>query len=88
MTRSKERVSAQIESDLLATMRQVARADGVSFEEALEDAIREHVAAWERRHPGVRPVVIAHYRDSLERNRRLYELLAQAEQERCRPSPK
>ena len=86
MTTSKEQVSVQIESELLATIRQVARADGMSFEEALEEAMREHIAAWERRHPGVRPVVIAHYRDSLERNRKLYELLAQTERERCPPS--
>ncbi len=86
MTRSKEQVSAQIESELLATMRQVARADGMSFEAALEDAMREHIAAWECRHPGVRPEIMAHYRDSVERNRRLYELLAEAERERRPPS--
>ena len=41
--------------------------------------MREYVAAWERQHPDVRPGVMAHFRDSLERHRRLYELLAQAE---------
>ena len=74
--------------ELLATMRQVARADGVSFDDALEDAMRLYIAKWRANRPGVRPEIMAHARDSLERNRRLYELLAEAERERCPPSRK
>ncbi len=87
-TIGKEQFTGRAAPELLATMRQVARADGMSFDDALEDAMREHIAAWECRHPDVRPEIMAHYRDSLERNRRLYELLAEAERERCPPSRK
>ena len=37
--------------------------------------MREYLESKER--PKVRPEVMAHYRASLEKNRRLYELLAQ-----------
>ena len=40
----------------------------------LEDAMSSYIEA--RRQQNVRPEVMAHYRASLERNRRLYELLA------------
>ena len=80
MVAEKEPYSASVAAETLAAFRLVAKADGRDFETALEDAMLEYVAAWERSHPGVRPEVLAHYRDSLERNRKLYELLAQAEQ--------
>ena len=79
MATAKEQFTASVDPDLLATMRKVARAEGKDFDSAIEDAMRDYVAAWERRHTGVRPEVMAHYRDSLERNRKLMELLAQAE---------
>ena len=83
---SKEQFTGCVAPELLATMRQVARADGVSFEGALEDAMRLYIAKWRANRPGVRPEIMAHYRDSVERNRRLYELLAEAERERRPPS--
>ena len=83
----KEQFSASVATDVLASFRTVAKAEGrMWFEAALEDAMRECITTWKRSHPGVRPAVIAHSRDSLERNRKLYELLAQAEYERCPPS--
>ena len=83
MAGEKEQFSASVATDVLAAFRTVAKAEGRDFEAALEDAMREYIAAWKRSHPGVRLEVIAHFRDSLERNRKLYELLAQAEHERC-----
>ena len=80
MITAKERFTGRAAPELLAAFRTVAKAGGRDFDAALEDAMREHIAAWERSHPGVRPEVTAHYRDSLERNRKLYELLTQAEQ--------
>ena len=80
MAAEKEQFSASVASATLAAFRSVAKADGRDFQVALEGAMLEYVAAWERVRPGVRPEVLAHYRDSLERNRTLYELLAQAEQ--------
>jgi acyl-CoA reductase-like NAD-dependent aldehyde dehydrogenase len=75
-----QQFSASVVPETLAAFRLIARAEGRDFETALEDAMLEYAAAWQRSHPGVRPDVIAHYRDSLERNRKLMELLAQAEQ--------
>ena len=80
----KEQFTSCAAPELLATMRQVARADGVSF----EDAMRLYIAKWRANRPGVRPEIMAHARDSLERNRRLYELLAEAERGRCPSSRK
>ena len=50
-------------------------AEGRDFETALEDAIRLYVEC--KTGNEVQPDAIAHFRYSLERNRRLYELLAQ-----------
>jgi acyl-CoA reductase-like NAD-dependent aldehyde dehydrogenase len=80
MVAEKEQFSTAVAPETLAAFRLIAKAEGHDFETALEDAMREYVAAWERNHPGVRPEAMAHYRDSVERNRKLMELLAQAEQ--------
>ena len=75
MTTAKERFSGQAAPELLAALRSIARAEGRDFETALEDAMREYVA--NRGESKVQPDAMAHFRASLERNRRLYELLAQ-----------
>ena len=81
-TIGKEQFTGCAAPELLATMKQVARADGVSFDDALEDAMRLYIAKWRANRPGVLPEVMAHARDSLERHRRLYELLAESEQKK------
>ena len=75
MVASREKFSSQVSPDLLAAMREVARNEGRHFQAVLEDAMREYLdnKAWQK----VRPEVMAHFHASLERNRRLYELLAQ-----------
>lgn len=80
MVGEKEQFSALVAAEALAAFRTVAKAKDREFEAALEDVMLDYVAAWKRSHPGVRPEVLGHYRDSLGRNRKLYELLAQAEQ--------
>ena len=75
MVTTKERFSARAAPELLTAMRSIAQAEGRDFEAALEDAMREYV--FNRGEPKVQPEAMAHFRDSLERNRRLYELLAQ-----------
>ena len=75
MTTAKERFSGQAAPELLAALRSIARAEGRDFEATLEDALREYVT--NRGELKVQPDVMAHFRASLERNRRLYELLAQ-----------
>ena len=80
MVTEKEQFSASVATESLAAFRMIAKAEGRDFETALEDAMLEYAVAWQRSHPGVQPEAMAHYRDSLERNRQLYELLAQSEQ--------
>ena len=75
VTTAKEQFSGQASPELLASIREIARAEGRDFETALEDAIRLYVecSAEERTHQEA----MAHYRASVEKNRRLAELLAQ-----------
>ncbi len=75
MVASREKFSSQASPELLKTMRDIARKEGRQFQAVLEDALREYIDSREQRK--VRPEVIAHYRASVEKNRRLAELLAQ-----------
>ena len=75
MVTAKERFSGQAAPELLAAMRSIAQAEGRDFEAALEEAMREYVA--NREEAKIQPEAMAHFRASLERNRQLYELLAQ-----------
>lgn len=75
MVATREKFSSQASPELLAEMRQVARDEGRHFQSVLEDAMREYL---DNKTKGkVRPEVMAHYRASVERHRRLYELLAE-----------
>ena len=75
MSMTREKFSSQAAPELLAGMRQVAQDEGRHFQAVLEDAMRAYLEG--KAQPKVRPEVMAHFRASLERNRRLYELLAQ-----------
>ena len=75
MVTGKEPFSGQAPPELLASIREIALAEGRDFEAALEDALRLYVEC--KTSNDVQPDAIAHFRHSLERNRRLYELLAQ-----------
>lgn len=75
MVAAKEQFSGQASPELLASIREIARAEGREFESALEDALRLYVEC--KTGNDVQPDAVAHFRQSLERNRRLYELLAQ-----------
>ena len=72
---AREKFSSQASPDLLAEMRKVARDEGRHFQSVLEDAMRAYLESRESQQ--VRPEVMAHYRASVEKNRRLAELLAQ-----------
>ena len=76
MVATREKFSSQASPDLLAAMRQVARDEGRHFQSVLEDAMREYLDNKTR--GKVRPEVMAHFRASLERHRRLGELLAKS----------
>ena len=75
MVATREKFSSQASPDLLAALREIARNDGRHFQAVLEDAMRDYIEG--RTQSKVRPEVMAHFYASLEKNRRLYELLAQ-----------
>ncbi len=70
----REKFSSQASPELLATMREIARTEGRQFQAVLEDALRQYVES--RAHEKPRSTVMAHFQASVERNRRLGELLA------------
>ena len=72
---ARETFTSQADPELLAKMREIAQVNERDFEAVLEDAMWVYVTCLEK--PNVRPSVMAHARATLERNRRLYELLAQ-----------
>lgn len=75
MVVAREKFSTQATPELLAGMREVARTEGRQFQAVMEDAMRTYLES--KTQEKVRPEFMAHARDSIERNRRLYELLAQ-----------
>ena len=75
MASTREKFSSQASPELLADLREIARTEGRHFQAVLEDAMQQYIESREQRK--VRPEVMAHYRASVEKNRRLYELLAQ-----------
>ena len=74
MVATREKFSSQASPNLLTALREVARDEGRHFQAVLEDAMQEYLDNKARKQ--VRPEVMAHFRASLERNRRLGELLA------------
>ena len=72
---AREKFSSQAAPELLSMMREIARSDGRHFQAVLEDAMSGYIES--RARQSVRPEVMAHYRASVEKNRRLAELLAQ-----------
>ena len=75
MAATREKFSSQASPELLAALREVAREEGRHFQAVLEDAMQEYIES--RARGKVRPEVMAHYRASVAKNRRLLELLAQ-----------
>ena len=65
--------SSQAAPGLLSAMREIGRGEGRQFEAAVEEAMEAYIANRER----PRPEVMAHFRASVERNRRLMALLAE-----------
>ena len=74
MVATREKFSSQASPELLAGMREVARTEGRQFQAVLEDAMRSYLES--KTQEKVRPEFMAHLRASIERNRRLGELLA------------
>lgn len=74
MTTKREKFTSQADADLLAALRELAKQDGRPFQDVLEDAMRDYIAAHSQNKP--RPAVMAHFQASVERNRKLGKLLA------------
>ena len=73
---AREKFSSRARPELLSKMREIARSDGRHFQAVLEDAMSSYIERRER--PNVRPEMMAHFRASVKRNRRLMELLAKS----------
>lgn len=71
---AREKFSSQAAPELLAKMREIARSDGRQFQAVLEEAMSGYIEVREQQR--FRPDVMAHYRASVAKNRRLAELLA------------
>ncbi len=74
MVVAREKFSSQASPQLLAGMREIAQKEGRQFQAVLEDAMSSYIEG--KSQERVRPEVMAHFQASLERNRRLGELLA------------
>ena len=75
MATAPEKFTSQAAPELLAAMRGIAQREGREFEEVLEEAMVGYIET--KTQERMRPEVKALYQASVERHRRLYELLAQ-----------
>jgi hypothetical protein len=71
----RKKFASQADEQLLERLREVARQEGRHFQAVLEDAMRLYLEHREAETPRAR--VLASFRASVERNRRLGKLLAQ-----------
>lgn len=74
MNMPREKFSSQVAPELLGTMREIARKEGRHFQAVLEEAMREYINNRNREKP--RAEIMAHFHASVERHRRLGEMLA------------
>ena len=72
---TRQKYASQADPELLTAMKQVAKEEGRQFQAVMEDAMRDYLER--RNNASPRERVMAHLRASIEKNRRLGELLAQ-----------
>ena len=75
MASTRQKFSSQASPELLEGIREIARKEGRQFQAVLEDAMTSYIES--KTQERSLPEVMALYRASVERHRRLYELLAQ-----------
>ena len=75
MAATRQKFSSQVSPVLLEGMREIARKEGRHFQAVLEEAMASYIES--KTQENVRPEVMGHYQDSVEKNRLLAELLAQ-----------
>ena len=75
MAAQRQKCLSRASPELLAPTREVACSEGQDVQAVSEEAAADCIEskAWQ----AVRPEVMTHYRASVEKNRELYELLAQ-----------
>lgn len=71
---TRQKYASQADPELLTAMKQVAKEEGRQFQAIMEDAMRDYLER--RNNASPRAHVMAHLRTSIEKNRRLGELLA------------
>ena len=76
MVGPREKFSSQANPELLEGMREIARKEGRHFQAVLEDAMSAYIES--KTQERVRPEFMGHFNASLERNRRLGELLGKS----------
>jgi hypothetical protein len=74
MQQDLQKFSSQANPQILAEMKELARKKGQQFQHVLEEAMVEYLAA--RDGSKVRPEVMAHFHASMDKHKKLYELLA------------
>ena len=75
MSAVRQKFSSQADPQLLAEIKTIAQEEGRQFQAVLEQAMREFIER--KRSDRPREHVLAHFRASVEKNRRLGKLLAQ-----------
>lgn len=76
MAGTREEFFRQADPELLEGMREIARIEGRPFHSVLEDAMSAYIQS--KNQERVRSEAMGHFYASLERNRRLYELLGKS----------
>lgn len=74
MSAVRQKFSSQADPALLTEMKAIAQEEGRQFQAVLEQAMREFIERKRSNQP--REAVMAHFYESVEKNRRLGELLA------------
>ena len=75
MIAPRQKFSSHASPELLVALRDIARREGRPFQAVLEDALKQYIENYAGQRP--RASVKAHFEASVERNRRLGELLAE-----------
>ncbi len=75
MSDVRQKFSSQADPQLLAEIKSIAQEEGRQFQAVLEQAMREFIER--KRSDKPREHVLAQFRTSIEKNRRLGKLLAQ-----------
>ena len=74
MATHRQKLSSQADPELLSALREIAKKEGRQFQAVLEDAMREYIDSKNSSKP--RDSVMTHFQVSVEKNRKLGNLLA------------